>query len=685
MPMSIESGAGPRAVVILLVEDSPSDRLITKAALQEARLLNVLHTVGNGVEALAFLRREGPFADAPRPDLVLLDLNLPRMDGREVLVQIKSDPALRNIPVVVLTTSAAPDDVAAAYAAHANSYITKPVDFTRFHEALSALEEYWFEVVTLPPRVAPAASMPVTSSEPVQTADDTISVLLVEDSPSDALLMRSALAAHSQSFEIVHVTRLSEAVPQLASRRFDAIVADLSLPDAKGLEAVQALQRMATHNEPIVVLTGSADGRRGEEALRLGAEDFLQKNDLVGSGLARAIRYAIHRREVRDERHQRQRVETVGRLAASVAHDFNNLLAAIAVSTELLLTESDPTEQTAMLQEILATTDRGRSLTRHLLSLSRRDRFDPRLVTVDGIIVAIARLLERLLGPLVAVELELAPGLPRVMGDERQLEQVLLNLGINASDAMPGGGKITMATAQLTLDAAAATAIDAAMRPGAYVRISVRDTGAGIPDAVRARIFEPFFTTKSEDRGTGLGLSTVREIVQQHGGAVGVLPRDGGGTIFDVYLPARDVQAPAEVRAEIRAAPEPGTGTILLVEDEPTVRSVMQRVLARNGFTVLVADSAAAAWEIWDSQRDAIDLVITDLIMPGTFTARDLAARLATERPALPVIFCSGYSSSFDDPTLALREGQNFVPKPYSVAQLIDTIATALGRQPRTE
>ncbi|QJR37355.1 response regulator [Gemmatimonas groenlandica] len=672
---------GKSAVVILLVEDSPSDRLITKAALEEARLLNTLHTVANGVEALAFLRREGSYADAPRPDLILLDLNLPRMDGREVLVHIKADPSLRHIPVVVLTTSAAPEDVAAAYAAHANSYITKPVDFRRFHEALASLERYWFEVVTLPPHAAPSGSPSAVPAEIGRSAAGRVAVLLVEDSPSDALLVRSSLAAKSTAFELVHVTRLSDAAPLLAERRFDVIVTDLSLPDAQALEAVHALRRLSTHGEPIIVLTGNADGRSGEEALRSGAEDYLQKNELGGSGLGRAILFAIQRREARDERHQRQRVDAVGRLAAGVAHDFNNLLTAMAVSAEMVLTGSDPMERTELLQEILATADRGRALTRHLLTFSRRDRFEAHPMSVNGVIVAIARLLERLIVVDVAVELELAADLPLVLSDEQHLEQVVLNLAMNASDAMPGGGKLTMATTRQAVDVAAAAAISAAMRPGEYVRISVRDTGSGIPDDVRARMFEPFFTTKAEGRGTGLGLATVHEIVQLHGGAIGVTARDGGGTVFDVYLPACDMPPKREVRASVRAESKPGSGTILLVDDEASLRSVMQRVLSRNGYTVLVADCAEAAWHIWDAQRDAIDLVITDLIMPGSFTARDLAARLAVERPALPVIFCSGYSDSFDDPTLALSKGANFIAKPYSIETLLNTVSGALARQ----
>ena len=667
------------AVVILLVEDSPSDRLITKAALEEARLLNTLHTVGNGVEALAFLRREGAYADAPRPDLILLDLNLPRMDGREALIHIKSDPALRDIPVVVLTTSAAPDDVTAAYAAHANSYVTKPVDFRQFHEALSALEQYWFEVVTLPPQSAPRGIM--AAPEPLrQNVAGPIAVLLIEDSPSDALLLQSTLSVLSDVFDIVHVTRLADAAPLLAARRFDVIVTDLSLPDAKGLEAVQALKRLAIRDEPIVVLTGSADMRSGEEALRLGAEDYLEKNELGGSSLARAIRFAIHRREVRDDKHQRQRVEAVGRLAAGVAHDFNNLLAAMVANAQLLLMGSEPAEQTAMLEDIIATADRGRALTQHLLTFSRRDRFDPRPIGLNGVVVPITRLLERLIGAQIAVQLELSPDSPTVLSDVHHLEQILLNLGINASDAMPSGGKLTIATARTTLDASAATAINDAMRPGTYVRISVRDTGAGIPDDVRARIFEPFFTTKTEGRGTGLGLSTVHEIVTQHGGAIRVAPRDGGGTVFDVFLPSHDVPVPPQVRATVRTEPRRGSGTILLVEDDVAVCTVMQRVLSRHGYTVLVADCAEAAWLLWDAQRDAIDLVITDLIMPGSFTARHFAARLAVESPALPVIFCSGFSECFDDSSLSLREGENFVPKPASIEQLLDTVARALGR-----
>lgn len=329
-------------VEILLVEDSRSDQLITRAALDEAKLINRLHIVTDGEQALAFLRQEEPYEEAPRPELVLLDLNLPRLSGREVLERMKADPDLRGIPVIVLTTSGTPEDIHAAYSAHANSYIQKPVDFAEFHAAVKALRDYWFQVVTLPaeidaiqpvqgpnvPRPAPSQRRPPAQHRRTDP-DAPPHVLLVEDSPTDRFLATDALinGFGSEGVRITAVDRLSTAMEAAANTRdpIDAVLCDLDLPDARGLEVVHEL-RALDPALPILVLTGTFAKDRGRRAVRHGADDYLVKAHLSPRSVQRAVSFALERRQTMTRLARTQQLEMIGRLAASVAHDFNNLL-----------------------------------------------------------------------------------------------------------------------------------------------------------------------------------------------------------------------------------------------------------------------------------------------------------------------------------------------------------------------
>ncbi len=718
-----------RPLQVLLVEDSPTDRLLTRAALQEADRPIAVHVVDNGAEAMAFVRKKGRFADAATPDLVLLDLNLPRMDGREVLMRIKSDPRLRHIPVVVLTTSASPDDVAAAYEAHANSFITKPVDYERLREVLKLVERYWCEVVRLPDEVGSGrTSLPAPASHALPPlANRALRMLVVEDSASDLLLLRHAVSTGLRQVELTSASDLASALSQLAAGAFDVVITDLSLPDARGMDAIRAL-RYAAPSTPLLVLTGTSDVDTGEQAMAAGAEDYLVKDQLSGAGIARAVRYALRREEARADRQQRQRMESVGRLAAGVAHDFNNLLTAISASADLAGTAESPQEVRELVEEIVAATMRGRTLTRQLLAFSRRDRFDPRPLSVNTLLRSIERLLHRLVGEGIEIRLQLEEGVPDTRADPHLVEQVVVNLALNARDAMGGRGGLTLASGERTLDATEAAGPDPEVRPGRYVRIAVGDTGPGIPDEVRAHIFEPFFTTK--DEGTGLGLATVREIVAQHGGVVRIASEPAGGTTFEVLLPAiaespsagdqapepraapaeapraapvetlaeapaaatveASVETPREaLRTDATAATPPASPaaatpppTILLVEDEGAVRRLVQLVLQRAGYRVLEADCADRAWAVWQANGAQVDLVLTDMVMPGTLSSLELARRITAESASVPVIFMSGYSSAFQEPGVALVADENFLAKPFTPDGLLRLLARRLAARP---
>ena len=374
---------------------------------------------------------------------------------------------------------------------------------------------------------------------------------------------------------------------------------------------------------------------------------------------------------------QAQKMEAVGRLAGGVAHDFNNLLTVIRSYSELLLLDlpSDDARRTEV-DEIKSAADRAAALTRQLLAFSRKQVLQPRIVDINEVVTGTERMLRRLIVEEVSVSTVLAPDLGFVMADPGQLEQVLVNLAVNAADAMPGGGRLTITTANVELDATYARR-HANVEPGTYVMLAVSDTGHGMSEETLASIFEPFFTTKPPGKGTGLGLSTVYGIVKQNGGHVWVYSEPGNGTTFKVYLPRAETGAVPEAVA-VPSIPEArGTETILLVEDEDSVRSAVRRILEKQGYSVLEAHHGGEALRLSAEFEGPIHLVVSDLMMPE-MSGREFAGRLTLTRPKTRVLFMSGYT---DDEVVrrGLVEGDSaFIQKPFTLEHLARKVRMAL-------
>ena len=384
------------------------------------------------------------------------------------------------------------------------------------------------------------------------------------------------------------------------------------------------------------------------------------------------------RRRLEEQLWHAQKMEAVGQLAGGIAHDFNNLLTAILGYCSLVL--DDVPQDAALrsdLEEIRTAGERAASLTRQLLAFSRRQMLQPQLVDVNALVAGLAKLLRRLMGEDVELVTTLGSDLPVVRADPASLEQVLVNLAVNARDAMAGGGRLTIDTRVVDLDAAfAATHIP--MTSGRYVMVSVADTGTGMDPVTRGRIFEPFFTTKEQGKGVGLGLATVYGIVKQNGGYIWVDSEVGSGTTFSVYLP------PAEVAASVRpvdgAAKDDrrrrGWETVLLVEDEDAVRALAREVLRRHGYVVLEARHGVEALRLAERHPDAIHLLISDVVMPH-MSGSELAARLSADRPKMKVLFMSGYTDR-----LGLHRDQTsgaaFVQKPFTPEALARKVRSVL-------
>ena len=610
-------------------------------------------------------------------------------------------------------------------------------------------------------------------------------VLLVEDNPGDARLLRLAVAdAGAGHIRLVHEERLAPALERLASESFDVILLDLSLPDAQGIDTLVRAHASAG-GVPIVVLTGIDDEALAIQSLREGAQDYLVKGQVDGSLLVRALRYASERKRAMDavarrEEHFRslienaldlisvlssegvigyaspshervlgyspgelagksllnfvhsedqprlaavieqggetdsieyrfrhkdgawrvldscarnlssvpavqgivvnsrdvtgrkkleeqlqhsQRLEAMGRLAGGIAHDFNNLLMIVTGYSQILMNgmrEGDPGR--GDLEQVLKAANRASELTRQLLAFSRRQIVHAKVLDLNALVTDMDRMLRRVMGEDVELVAVLASDLKPVRADHGQLEQVLLNLAVNARDAMPAGGKLTIESANAHLTG----------KTGEFVRLSVSDTGAGIDSETQARMFEPFFTTKDPGKGTGLGLSTSYGIVKQHGGDIWVTSEPGAGATFEIYLPAvSEIPEPREP-----VAPSPvlhGNETILLVEDDAAVRHVLETMLRRHGYEVWACPSPEHALEVAARNGAAVRLLITDVVMPG-MGGRDLAARLTALCPGLAVLYVSGYADTWNDLDAA------FLQKPFAPETLALKVRELLGK-----
>jgi PAS domain S-box-containing protein len=391
-------------------------------------------------------------------------------------------------------------------------------------------------------------------------------------------------------------------------------------------------------------------------------------------------RAEAERGRLEDELRRAQKMEAIGRLAGGVAHDFNNLLTVISTNVALALLDTDAADpRREQLGEIQDTVQRAARLTRQLLAFGRKQLLEPRPLALGAVVEEGQKMLSRLVGEDVDLALDLAPGLPPVVADPAQVEQVLVNLVVNSRDALPRGGRITISTRQ---DEVAAGAATEERRPGRYVVLSVRDTGAGMDAETLRHVFEPFFTTKPEGKGTGLGLSTVYGIARQHGGFVEAESAPGRGTCFSVWFPLGEPQAGVPGTAP---APEPpalpgGSETVLLAEDEPGLREATRALLRRLGYRVHAAGDGPEAIDLAD-RVGGVDLLVTDVVMPR-MNGRELAAALHARWPSLPVLFLSGYPSDAFASREILEEGLHFLAKPWTPAAFARKLRELLGGSP---
>jgi signal transduction histidine kinase/ActR/RegA family two-component response regulator len=390
------------------------------------------------------------------------------------------------------------------------------------------------------------------------------------------------------------------------------------------------------------------------------------------------------RRQMEERLRQSQRMDAVGQLAGGIAHEANNMMSVVLGCADYVLQRTDLQPSVREdVDQIWRAAKRTAGITQQLLAFSRRQVLQPQVLDLNAAVRAMEPILSRTLGETGGVRMHLSPGVGPVRADPGQLEQVLINLTLNARDAMPGGGRLTIETTTVVLDRAYATAKSVAtLRPGEYAALIVSDTGHGIDRAVLGQIFEPFFTTKSVGQGTGLGLSTVYGIVKQSGGFIWVYSEPGLGTTFKVYLPIATA-SPNPLTPRASSPTARSTELILVAEDEAMVRGIMARTLRECGYVVLEAADGREALEIVESQGGRVNLIVADVVMP-VLGGREMAARLAERWPEIPVLFTSGYTGLDVVSRGLLDEGREFLQKPLApealarkVREMVDSAVTS--------
>lgn len=507
-------------------------------------------------------------------------------------------------------------------------------------------------------------------------------ILLAEDNTNDVELTLTALAEQNFHNEVVVARDNAEALDYLYARGAFAgrppgdpilVLLDLKMPRVDGLEVLRQIKGdAALQAMPVVMLTSSREEQDLVESYRLGVNAYVVKPVVFDNFLDVVKNLGLL-----------QKMESIGTLASGIAHDFNNLLTAIQGNIDLLSVHLPPNPMAERyLTHIHAAAVRAASLTQQPLIFSHQHAPERKPIQLNDTLAAFAAMLRRIIGERVDLRLEYASDMPPVCADPFQIDQVVMNLAVNARDAMPDGGQLRITTQAVTLEASACQARPG-VAPGAYVQLSVSDTGCGMDAAVQQRIFEPFFTTKDPGKGTGLGLAVVYGIIKQHEGFIQVASTVGQGTSMHVYLPAVDAEPVVDVAPQVSAPqPQSGTETLLVAEDDPFLQELALAALTHLGYTVLMAADGHEAVALFTTRRDAIDLVMLDVVMPGMDGLAAYAAIRALGSE-VPVLFLSGYSADMSDLAEVMAQGALLLQKPYTLPVLAHTVRQALARTPQ--
>jgi PAS domain S-box-containing protein len=697
---------------ILVVEDSPT---------QAQELLLSLASEELDVEIAADAETGLLLFQTSEFDLVITDVVLPGMSGYELCQQIKNHSMKGDVPVFLLTSLSDPMNIIQGLECGANSFITKPYEanylrgrvktmldkkahrasskvkvgaeviflgkkltinsdkeqildllIATFEDIVRTNQEHQTTKTDLRKSNEQLKTRLKESSADLDLATDQMSQLAaIVESSADAIIgctLAGLVIIWNQGAERLFGYSAEEVIGQLASTN-----ARLDWPDE--LRAMKQVSN-GEHVPPFETVRQRKDGK--EIHVSVSVSPIRDKEGLV-IGASAIYRDISDRKKLEEQFHQAQRMEAVGQLAGGVAHDFNNLLTVISGYSEMLmirLPTNDPTR--GFIQEIHKAGERAAHLTRQLLAFSRKAIVERRVLDLNALVTDTEKMLRRLIGEDISLATVLAPALGQVNADTGQIEQIIVNLAVNARDAMPQGGKLTIETRNVEMDAEYAK-LHPEVRPGRYVMVAVSDTGSGMSPGTKAHIFEPFFTTKGPGKGTGLGLATVYGIVKQSGGHIAVYSELGQGTSFKIYLPPVEDKASAGRYLLGPKITPHGNETVLLVEDEDAVRAITKLALQSLDYTVLEARNGEEAVRICEQHTEPIHLLITDVVMPE-MGGRQVAERLAACKQGIKVLFLSGYT---DDAVVRhgiLQAEVAFLQKPFTPMALANKVRDVLDQ-----
>ncbi|HDQ44152.1 MAG TPA: hybrid sensor histidine kinase/response regulator [bacterium] len=524
----------------------------------------------------------------------------------------------------------------------------------------------------------------------------TLNILLIEDNPGDVKIIREMLAdAQASSPAGIHYTLSTEAYLRKGLERgekesFDVLLLDLTLPDSTGLDTFRRVHDKSPAM-PIIVLSGLDDEEVAIQAVGEGAQDYLVKGQVDGNLISRAMHYAVERKRIEEEKTriqeqllQSQKMEAIGTLAGGVAHDFNNLMTAIQGFTDVIMLKTDESNPIMRaLNQIRSAATNAADLTRQMLLFSRKHPTRIAILDFNKVIDDLLTMLHRVIGDDIEIRTGLEENLWKVRADRASMEQLIMNLTLNARDAMPRGGKILITTENVILDEAYCK-LNPECKSGEHVRVSVADGGVGIPKDIIDHIFEPFFSTKGPGKGTGLGLSVCYGIVKQHEGCILVQSKVGKGSTFVVHIPAQFEEAAIASPEAINLEGLQGYGRrILFVEDAEGVREFASLALEENGYRVLTAPTATEAIDIYDREGGRFDLVVTDVVLPDR-SGLDLITRLLSQNEKQKILISSGYTDQKSQWPVIRDKGYHFLQKPYAYTDLLKAVKEALETQQKT-
>ena len=701
---------------ILVVEDSPTQAEKLNHLLQKQGYRT--RVAKNGGEALSLLQEL-------RPSLVITDVLMPMMNGYELCAAIKNQERLRDIPVILLTSLSDPKDVLEALKCGANNFITKPYDdsylLSHIRYILASTETLKSDKLKMGIEISVGGSTHYISSDRQQIFDFLLATYDSYDRKNRELLRTTEQLRELNEHLEEKVRERTEAIEEARNRYhmlfeqspFGVVI--IAPETGRAVEFNETAHRQLGYSRDEFASLTIADyearekPKEIEEKIReimMGGKFDFQTSHRTREGeirdvlvtaqaiklLNRTVMHTVYQditekkkaeralEQSTEQLRQSQRIEAVGRLAGGIAHDFNNLLTVITGYCELMMAKigkGNPLLQD--VREISKSADRAAALTRQLLAFSRRQVLQPKVLDINSVVTGIDKMLRRLLGEDISLVTVLDGVGGKVMADPGQIEQVIVNLAVNARDAMPDGGTITIETAaNVELDDAYARTHGGAS-PGPHVMLAVSDTGCGMDAETLSRVFEPFFTTKEKGKGTGLGLSTVYGIVKQSGGCIYAYSEPGSGTAMKIYLPCVTGDA---VREDDERESESGdrlhgSETILLVEDEETLRKLASEILQANGYTVLAAENGEEALRRLHNSPGIPNLLVTDVVMPR-MGGRELSDRIKAVYPGTRVLYMSGYTDNAIVHHGVLDPGVSYLQKPFSPKTLARKVREVL-------